>query len=57
MSKFSVPDEREAEIISRNGMDPKEYAVILREENYIQLLCYKTRDTIDIRKGDKQWPK
>lgn len=55
MAKYTVPDEKEREIISRNGIDPDSVAVFLRTEDSIHLLVYKTRDTIAIHRGDKKW--
>ena len=55
MSNFSVPDTWESEIIRRNGMNPDEYSVILSGEDFLVLLCHKSRDTIHIRKGEKKW--
>ena len=55
MYKYHVPDDRQAKIITANGMNPKEYAVISAEKNCLHLLCYKTRDQVIIRKGDREW--
>ncbi len=55
MSKYHVPDDRQTKIIIENGMDPKEYAVISAENDCLHLLCYKTRDQVIIRKGDRAW--
>lgn len=55
MPKISVPDEREQKIITENGMDPNEYGVIHGESDCLRLLCYRTRDQIVIRKGDRAW--
>ena len=55
MIKVRVPDEKEEKILCENGMNPREYGVIKREEDSIRLLCYKTRDDITIRKGDRPW--
>lgn len=51
-----VPDQWEETIISENGMDPKEYGVILSDPDCLILLHYKTRDNVIIRQGDKPWP-
>jgi hypothetical protein len=53
--RYRLPDEQEAEILRRNGMDPKGVAVIYREEKEIVVLVHKTRDTVSIRQGDKKW--
>lgn len=50
-----VPNEREERILKENGLDPKEYGVTYQDERKICLLCYKTRDEIWIRKGDRKW--
>ena len=57
MPNIRVPDEREKKIIRENGMDPKRYGVRAgtQDENVIRLLCYKTRDDVTIRKGDRPW--
>lgn len=53
--KVRTPDTQEACILERNGLDPGEYGLTHREETELVLLCYKTRDTITIRQGDKPW--
>lgn len=57
MPNIRVPDEREEKIIRENGMDPKSYGVRTepKTEGVIYLLCYKTRDDVTIRKGDRPW--
>lgn len=55
VSKVDIPNEREERILRGNGMDPREYGVLYREDTVIHLLCYKTRDTVVIRKGDRPW--
>lgn len=55
MPSITVPTEQEARIIRENGMDPERYGVQHRAEDYIVLLCFKTRDTVTIRKGDRKW--
>lgn len=55
MSKIRVPDEEEGQIIRDNKMNPDEYAVTYRTDTEIYLLCYKTRDQVIIRKGDRPW--
>lgn len=53
--KVQIPNERETRIMKENGLDPKEYGVTYQGEKRICLLCYKTRDEIEIRKGDRKW--
>lgn len=53
--KYAVPDQKQREIISRNGIDPDSVAVFMAGKDFIRLLVYKTRDTITISMGDKQW--
>lgn len=55
MSRYRVPDAREAAIIRLHGLDPEEFAVMHSDENNILLLHYKTRDFIEVRRGDKPW--
>lgn len=47
------PEEKK--ILRENGLDPDEYGVLHRTETKIYLLCYRTRDTLTIRKGDRKW--
>lgn len=49
-------EEKEKRILRENGMDPKCYGVMTRDEDMIRLLCYKTRDIITVHKGDRKWP-
>lgn len=53
--KHRTPDPEEERILRENGLDPGEYAVIHRTETEIRLLCYRTRDELTIRKGDRKW--
>lgn len=53
--KAQMPDNLEEKILRENGLDPNEYAVTYRTEAEIYLLCYRTRDTVVIRKGDRPW--
>lgn len=53
--KVRVPELDEERILRENGLDPNEYAVTYRTEDAIYLLCYRTRDTLTIRKGDRSW--
>ena len=55
MGKVTTPDAEEERIILENRMNPREYGVTYRTETEIYLLCYKTRDEIVIRKGDRPW--
>ena len=55
MSKYRVPTPEEEEIIRRNGIDPEGKAISNRSEDCISLLCFQTRDTIMIYRGDKKW--
>lgn len=51
-----IPTDRERRILEGNGMNPEEYAVVQGGEDWLHLLCYRTRDTIRIYQGDKRWP-
>lgn len=53
--KYRLPNDKEREILRRNGVDPEGVTVIFREEKEIVVLVHKTRDTISIRMGDKPW--
>lgn len=53
--KVRVPEPEEEGILKENGLDPGEYAVIHKEEDSIYLRCYRTRDIVVIRKGDRPW--
>lgn len=55
MPKVTVPTEREKQILRENLLDPEEYGVTYSDDTKIRLLCYKTRDTIEINKGDRPW--
>ena len=55
MSKYRTPTKEEEEIIRRNGIDPEGKTVSFRSDTCIELLAFKTRDTITIRQGDKKW--
>lgn len=55
MQDYRVPTLEEAQIISRNGIDPDSVAVVYRDETTIRMLCYTTRDTITLHQGDKKW--
>ncbi|MGM9601080.1 MAG: hypothetical protein ACI3W5_05800 [Faecousia sp.] len=51
-----IPTDRERWILKCNGLNPEEYAVVQGGEDWLHLLCYRTRDTIRIYQGDKKWP-
>ena len=51
-----IPTDRERRILEDNGMNPEEYAVVQGGEDWLHLLCYRTRDVIRIYQGDKKWP-
>lgn len=53
--KYRLPNEKEREILRRNGVDPEGVAVIFRDEKEIVILRHKTRDTISVRMGEKPW--
>lgn len=55
MPYVTVPNEREEQILRENGMDPKSYGVTYRDADTLRLLCYATRDTITIYRGDRKW--
>lgn len=55
MAKVTATGEREERILRENGMDPGKYGVIHKEDDCIRFLCYKTRDIIEIHKGDRAW--
>ena len=55
MSKVTAIKEQEEKILRENGMDPSKYGVLQITEDHIRLLCYKTRDIIEIWKGDRSW--
>ena len=51
-----IPTDRERRILKCNGLNPEEYAVVQGGEDWLHLLCYRTRDNIRIYQGDKKWP-
>ena len=55
MAKVRVPTAEEEKILRENRMEPREYGVLNRDETSIRLLCYITRDVIEIHKGDRAW--
>lgn len=54
-TKYGVPDEKEKEILQRNGVDPSDVVVEYRSDDSILLLNHKTRDHIHITQGDRKW--
>jgi hypothetical protein len=50
-----VPNEFEEQIIRENGMDPSRYGVCYKDADMIRLICYATRDTVTIWRGDRKW--
>ena len=52
-----VPTKREEAIMKRNGLSRDEFAVCRAGEDYLHLLCYKTRDELILHQGDLKWPK
>lgn len=55
MPNNKVPNKEEQKILKENGLVPEDYAVTYRTDTEIYLLCYKTRDQVVIRKGDRPW--
>ena len=55
MPNVTMPTEREEQIMRENGLDPKDFGVMYRDASCIRLLCYLTRDTVTIDKGDRPW--
>ena len=53
---YGVPNRREQEILTSNGMNPREYVVVNAGEDWLHVRCYKTRDDITIHQGEKKWP-
>ena len=53
--KGKVPDAQVAKILRENGMNPDAYGVTYQDDTVIRMYCYKTRDEIVIRKGDRPW--
>lgn len=54
-NKCRVLDEKEKEILRRNGVKCENVSVTLRTDHSIHLLNHKTRDDIVIYQGDKKW--
>lgn len=55
MNDFRVPDAQESRIITENGLNPDSVAVMLRGDDFLLLLHYRTRCTIRINRGDRPW--
>lgn len=55
MSKYRSLDEQEERLCKENGIDTKGVTVSFRDKDVIHLLKFDTRDTIIIRRGDRQW--
>ena len=55
MPKVRTASEQEERILRENRLEPGEYGVLHSDEDFIRLLCYKTRDDVTIRKGDRPW--
>lgn len=55
MPSVRTPNEFEEQIIRENGMDPNNYGICCRDADSIRLLCYATRDTVTIFRGDRKW--
>lgn len=51
---FTVPNEAESELMMLLGLDPKEYAVVVSNEDTLWLMHYKTRHEITIRKNGRE---
>lgn len=55
MGRIRAANEAEEKILRDNKMEPRCYGVISADEDSIRLLCYKTRDVIEIHRGDRKW--
>ena len=55
MARIRVPNEAEEKILRDNNMDPRSYGVMNADGDSIRLLCYRTRDVIEIHRGDRKW--
>ena len=53
---YRIPTKREAEIMERNGLNPDEFAVCRAGDDYLHLLCDRTRDELILHRGDLAWP-
>ena len=42
--------------MERNGLNTEEFAVCRAGEDYLHLLCYRTRDELILHRGDLKWP-
>ena len=55
MADYRVPDAGEAQLLREMDMDPDKFAVMLRGPDWMLLLNYKTRHTVRIDRGDREW--
>lgn len=55
MADYRVPDVWEKQLLREMDMDPEKFAVMLRGQDYLILLNYKTRNTVRIDRGDRAW--
>jgi hypothetical protein len=60
MPKIDSPNEKEREIMIRNGIDPgpennNNFCVLYRDSDLIALRCHKTHDEVTIRRGERKW--
>lgn len=55
MPKVRTASEQEERILRENRLEPREYGVLHSDGDSIRLLCYKTRDVIEIHRGDRRW--
>lgn len=53
---MTVPNERDAAVLRRNGIDPDEVVVVLSNQTVIICRVYRTGDTIRIDQGERRWP-
>lgn len=55
MPYVTTPTAFEEQIIRENGLNPNNYGITYSDADCIRLLCFLTRDTITIHKGDRKW--
>lgn len=55
MTSITMLTKAEEQILRENGLDPNNYGVMYRDASCIRLLCFLTRDTVTIDKGDRPW--
>lgn len=55
MAKYTVPTDDDKRILLENHIDPEAVSVSYRDKDCIRLLNHKTRDTIVVHRGDRQW--